>query len=177
MKVKIDINKILKDIGQDGNPAISLKAVQQVVDKVEFEFRNAGYGINDTEVKIIDINSTNDTIDLGYVPKFKKANPTSLKKGDLFLGFSVNCKGRQMVIAKIVKDMAYCISLTTTKDEYALIPHESRFLEEGFYCNSFTVVKLEYIKKNFIGIMDDTRNLNKSAKLITEKIRKDLNIK
>ena len=122
MKVKIDINKILKDIGQDGNPAISLKAVQQVVDKVEFEFRNAGYGINDTEVKIIDINSTNDTIDLGYVPKFKKANPTSLKKGDLFLGFSVNCKGRPMVIAKIVKDMATNegrISFLETLSEWA----------------------------------------------------------
>ena len=109
-----------------------------------------------------------------YVPKFKKDNPTSLKKGDLFLGFSVNGKGRPMVIAKIVKGMAYCISLTTTKDEYALIPHESRFLEEGFYCNSFTVVRMEQIKKNFLGIMDDTRNLNKSVKFITEKIRKDL---
>ena len=39
MKVTIDLNKILKDIGQNGKPAISLKAVQQVADKVEYEFQ------------------------------------------------------------------------------------------------------------------------------------------
>ena len=177
MNVTINVDEMLKSINQDNKPSVSVGTLKQIVSQVERKFRKAGYGINDTEEKKIDTNSINETIVLEYVPKFKKANPSRLKKGDLFLGFSVNGKGRPMVIAKIVKDMAYCISLTTTKDEYALLPHESRFLEEGFYCNNFTVVKVEQIKKNFLGIMDGTRNLNKSVKLITEKIRKDLNIK
>jgi hypothetical protein len=54
------------------------------------------------------------------------------------------------------------------------MPHNSRFLEEGFFSNSFMVAKTSYIKQNFIGVMDDTRTLNKAIKIIKEKVKADL---
>lgn len=176
MKVEVNVDKILKEIGQDNKPAISVGAVKQVAAKVESLFRKAGYGITsasgDTTRGTV-IEPTIEDIEV-YVPKFKSSKPSKLKKGDLFLGFSVNGKGRPMVIAKIVGDTAYCIALTTTEDEYTLIPHQSRFLEPGFYCNNFILVRTSQITKSFLGIADDTRNLNKAIKLIKEKIKKDL---
>jgi hypothetical protein len=184
MKVEVNVENILKQIGEGDKPAYSLKVVKEVANKVEYLFRKAGYGIDTGSPVIVQpvtlptvVESEADKCDNdphSYVPKFKRCKPNHIKKGDLFLGFSVNGKGRPVVVAKIVKDIAYCIALTTTEDEYTLMPHNSRFLEEGFFSNSFMVAKTSYIKQNFIGVMDDTRTLNKAIKIIKEKVKADL---
>lgn len=106
--------------------------------------------------------------------KFNRSNIVKIKKGDLFTGMSINHKARPYVVAIVRDDMAYCIPLTTTEDEHSLLPHKSRFLKAGFYCNSFTVVKTSFVLENFKGVMDDNRNLNKAIKLITKQTLTDL---
>ena len=105
---------------------------------------------------------------------FTKSNVMKVKKGDIFTGTSINHKVRPYVVALVRDNLAYCIPLTTTEDEYTLLPHKSRFLKPGFYCNSFIVVKIDYITENFGGVMDDNRNLNKAIKLITKQTLTDL---
>jgi ribosomal protein S16 len=182
MKVDVNVENILKKIGEGDKPAYSLKVVKEVASHVEQLFRRAGYGIDsigavnpvakpviiEAEVKV------EPDEPQAYVPKFRKCKPSTIKKGDLFMGYSVNGKARPIVVAKIVKDLAYCICLTTTEDEYTLMPHNSRFLDEGFLTNSFILVKTKYIKDNFLGVMDDTRTLNKAIKIIKDKVKSDL---
>lgn len=104
------------------------------------------------------------------VPTVKKLKPSYIKKGDIFMGASINHKNRPFVVAVVKNDMAYCIPLSTTDDEYSLIPHNSRFLEPGFYGNSFLLVKADQIMDNFRGVLDDNRTLNKAIKLIIKKL-------
>jgi hypothetical protein len=156
----MELDSILKKMGQENKPTLSMKVVREIVTKVEAEYKSAP---TNTEIK-------SDVM----LPKFKRAKPNVIKKGDVFSGMSVNGKHRPIVVAKVMKDTAYCIALTTTEDEHALIPHNSRFMDKGFYCNQFCKVKLDFITRMFTGVMEDSRGLNKAIKLIIEQTLKDL---
>lgn len=153
----MDLQKVLRELGLEGKPALSVKQVHTIINKV------------------IVLNSKESVVnEQAPVLTFKVARPKTLKKGDLFIGHSVNGKQRPFVVYKVMGDMALTIPLTTTEDAYALVPHNSRFSEKGFLCNHFAVVKTEYILKRFVGMFDDNRSINKAAKLITEKTLKEL---
>lgn len=99
--------------------------------------------------------------------------PINSKKGDVFQGTGVNGKPRPFVIVKVVKDGVYAIPLTTQEDEYTLISHDSRFMKPGFLANQLVFVKDDHVKKHFVCTFDDSRSLNKAAKLITDRIKKE----
>ena len=99
-------------------------------------------------------------------PKVEK-----LKKGDVFVAHG-GAKPRPHVIAKVMTEGSYCIPLTTTNDFYASIPHNSRFLGEGYFSNQMVYLSNEYIKKHFVGVLDSSRDLNKAIKLITRRFNK-----
>lgn len=112
----------------------------------------------------------------GVLPLMEDAEwmtPTYYKKGDLFQGMGINSKPRPFVIAKVVKDGVYAIPLTTNEDEYALIPHNSRFLKAGFLGNQLVFVRIQVIKPKFLGVFDDSKSLNKAIKIITDKFKKE----
>lgn len=101
-----------------------------------------------------------------------KTHPKIFKKGDVFRGSGVNSKLRPFVIAKKNKNGFYCIPLTTTKDEYALLETHSRFFR-GYLGNYMVFVRKEFIESSFIGTLDDTRSLNKAIKVIADNFKKD----
>lgn len=139
-------------MNQDNKPALSLKVVREIVTKMEMTYtKGAPLRMDKSVVKV-----------------------NKIKKGDIFLGFSINGKERPYVVAKVVGDMVLAIALTTTPDMYALIPYTSRFFRDGYICNSFTKVRLDFVTSKFVGIMENTRVLNKAIKLITEQTLKDL---
>ena len=89
-----------------------------------------------------------------------------IKKGDVFVGYSVNGKRRPIVVVRVDELFCSCIPLTTTEDEYTLIPYNSRFFRGGFLSNQILRVKHNVIKHNFVDVLDDNRTLNKAIKLL-----------
>lgn len=156
----MDLQKVLRELGLEGKPSVSLKQVHSIINKVI---------IVSKEKPVAVVPSTEPLL-----PKFKVGRPTKIKKGDAFIGHSVNGKQRPFIVYKVLGDMTLVIPLTTTNDAYALIPHNSRFFEEGYLCNHFCTVRTDFIHKRFIGMFDDNRSINKAAKLITEKTIKEL---
>lgn len=84
-KVKVDVENILKKIGEGDKPAYSLKVVKEVANHVETLFRREGFGIINDPATPISTTSTGAVVlpeeDLEtYVPKFKNCKPSSIKR-------------------------------------------------------------------------------------------------
>lgn len=79
-----------------------------------------------------------------------------LKAGDVFIakgGF----KRRPYVVISVreTKGLVISVPLTTTKDELALTPYTSRFLGSGWFTNQLVTVKIEFVKQNFAGVLEN----------------------
>ena len=100
--------------------------------------------------------------------KIRFSAPTELKKGDLFIGYSINGKRRPFVVANVIdKDTCAAIPFTTTKDLYALVPCTSRFFDRPTnLTNQVHLVKTEFVQDNFIGVFDNNRALNKALSIL-----------
>lgn len=111
--------------------------------------------------------------ELPLEPSHKKIGIKSVKKGDVFLGSSINYKTRPFVVAKVGKECSYCIPITSDKNCYASIPHSSRYFEDGYYVNHMIKVDNNFIISNFIFPLGNSRTLNEAIKLIVNRLKKD----
>jgi hypothetical protein len=93
--------------------------------------------------------------------------PIKYKKGDVF-SFNLSSKPRPYVIIKQVKELIISIPLTTCKDELSVHFYNSRFMGQGYFSNQLLAFKESHIKDNFIGVLDDTKNINIAFKQIVE---------
>lgn len=91
--------------------------------------------------------------------------PTKLRKGDVILSTSSSSeKRRPMVIVKVLQETCLVLPLSTTEDSLNLVPSTSRFFKEGFFTKQVLTVKLENAYKNFAGVYDNPRELNKAIR-------------
>lgn len=91
--------------------------------------------------------------------------PSKLRKGDVILSTSSSSeKRRPMVVVKVLQEVCLVLPLSTTEDSLNLIPSSSRFFREGFFTKQVLTVKLENAYKNFAGVYDNPRELNKAIK-------------
>lgn len=94
----------------------------------------------------------------------------NIKKGDV-IAYSLY-KKRPIVVIKIVKDIVYGIPLSTTKDDLNLCSYTSRQFKSGFFSKSIVCMQKEICKNNFIGTLDNNKDLNKAISLLKELIIK-----
>lgn len=91
----------------------------------------------------------------------KKIKIKSVRKGDVFIGASTNYKPRPFVVAKVCKDVSYCIPLTSEEDGvYSGISHNSRYLQKGYFSNHMIKVSNDFIIQNFIFPLGNNARLN-----------------
>lgn len=91
-----------------------------------------------------------------------------VKKGDVIILTGSN-KIRPHVILSVKKDKVFALALTTT-DDYASsgIPHNSRFLEDGFFGTTLCIINEGIAKATFACVLDNHKQLNKAIKYIKE---------
>lgn len=103
--------------------------------------------------------------------------PLNFKKGDV-IRVRVNHnseKTRPSVIIKVTESYVVSIPLTTCEDINVLCPHsKSRFFQQGFFCNSYVVSTIEYAKENFLGVFDNSSELNFAIKELKQFINKNI---
>lgn len=98
-----------------------------------------------------------------------------IKKYDYFLYESAtNVKSRPFVVVKVLKDTVIAIPLSTTKDALNLIPSRSRILKEGYFSKQFLTVHKEVAIKNWVGIYDNTKLVDKAVKSLKEFLNSSL---
>ena len=147
--------------------------VLDIINKLTHEFTAKESIIEEVEVKQeeLPVKKQDKTKD-GETNQHNIKNTSSyqdkivIKRGDVFLGYSANGKKRPMVVLKKVKDFYTCVPLTTTNDEYALIPHNSRFFRSGFISKQILLIKRDIIINNFAGVLDDNKTLNQAIKTL-----------
>lgn len=97
-------------------------------------------------------------------PKFK---PKHLKKGDIIKN-GVAFKVRPCVVIKVEKDIVYSIPLSTTENSNNLCETKSRFFENSYFSKSIVSNTIEVALKNYTGIYDNSKHLNKVIKQLKE---------
>lgn len=105
----------------------------------------------------------------------RKITIKRVRKGDVFIGMSINHKFRPFVVAKAGKECSYCIPLTSEENCYSTIAHSSRYLEEGYYSNHMVKVDNEFIIANFKFPLGNNKTLNQAIQIITKNLTKDFN--
>jgi len=88
-----------------------------------------------------------------------KTIPSKIKKGDVYLSVT-GAKARPHVVIKVVKDIAYSMPLSTTQDSLNLMPYNSRMFGTGYYSKSIVSSKIDIVKRSFIGVFDNPKELN-----------------
>ena len=89
--------------------------------------------------------------------------PSKYKKGDVYASYQ-GVKRRPICIIKVVDDLVFGIPLSSTKDTFYLHEHKSRFFKNGYFTNQLVSSSIDYVDENFLGILDDNRNLNIAVK-------------
>lgn len=98
-------------------------------------------------------------------------SPKTFKKGDVILN-GVGMKRRPCVVASVIDKMMYCIPLSTTEDHMNILPHNSRFFEDGWLSNGLWAIHEDYARENFAGVFDDMTSLNKAIKIMKQIVEK-----
>lgn len=95
--------------------------------------------------------------------------PSKIKKGDTFIHMVANGKARPCIVIKVLKgDRIVYIPLTSTKNIHTLNSYKSRFFGEGYFANHVSICTTDYVRKQFVGIFDNTRALNLAIKEINQ---------
>ena len=103
---------------------------------------------------------------IGTITHIDDNSPSILKKADVFIS-AVGTKRRPVVIIKVTDCLVYGIPLSTTEDCLNLCTFKSRFFGEGYFSNQLVTAPLEYAKINFVGVLDNSRDL----KIAVEKLK------
>ena len=103
----------------------------------------------------------------------RKDAPTTLKKGDVYSDV-VGAKKRPCVIIKIKNGIVFAIPLTSSENVHNLTSYNSRFFGEGWFSNTYTITTEDIVKENFLGVFDNTKNLNEGIKALREFIKKNI---
>lgn len=94
------------------------------------------------------------------------AIPSTLKKGDIIV---VNYnKRRPAIVIKVIGDVVYSVTLTSSENEFAFTPYSSRFLGSGFISSTIITCTIEQALENFVGVFDSPKQLNKVIKELKE---------
>lgn len=97
--------------------------------------------------------------------------PLKIKKGDVIL-LAQGAKTRPCVVIKVLKDRTVVyIPLSSSDNIHCLTTFTSRFLGEGCFCKSYGICDEETAIKNFSGVFDNMKDLNKGIKALKEYIK------
>lgn len=113
---------------------------------------------NDNEIK-----STSEFYHLVNTMRDYVKPPLYYAKGDVF-SYRMGHKSRPIVLYKIKKDSYIFIPLTTTEDELSVGNYSSRFFGNGFFSKQLITLHFGLLKDNFIGVLNDSKGLNKAYK-------------
>jgi len=97
--------------------------------------------------------------------------PSVLKKGDVYK-VQVGAKYRPAVIVRVLPTVVYSIPLTHENGEFSILPVDSRFFGQGYFCNQLLSSTIEYAKSQFLGVFDNMKSVNEALKLIKEQVKK-----
>ena len=97
--------------------------------------------------------------------------PKTIKKGDVYSSYQ-GVKRRPVCVIKVLDGVVYGIPMTTTKDKMFLCEHNSRFFRDGYFTNQIVSASVEYVNYNFLGVLDDTKNINVALKMLKELFNK-----
>lgn len=95
---------------------------------------------------------------IGTITEIDREAPSVFKAGDVFIQ-DVGKKKRPVAIIKVTDCLIYGIPMSTTEDCLNLCTFKSRFFGEGFFSNQLVSASVEYIKDNFIGVLDSPKDL------------------
>lgn len=129
--------------------------------------RTYGYA----EVKSL-VNSVSVAVDSSEVA-VTKHKPPYPKKGDVFKMFT-GMKNRPVVVAKVLSDVVIGIPLSTTEDYLNLHGFKSRMFGENFLSKNIVVTSHQSVVENFIGVLEDPKNLNTAIRKMQDFILKNL---
>lgn len=93
--------------------------------------------------------------------------PSRFKKGDVVVVAS-GYKHRPAVVVKVHETTITLIPLSSTEDDLNLTPYKSRFFGEGWFGKYIITLGKEFAFKYFVGVFDNSRDLNKAIKAIKE---------
>lgn len=95
---------------------------------------------------------------IGTITHLESMTPSVFKVGDLFSQY-VGTKRRPVAIIKVTDCLIYGIPMSTTEDCLNLSTYKSRFCGEGFFSNQLVSASVEYVRDNFIGVLDSPKDL------------------
>jgi hypothetical protein len=99
--------------------------------------------------------------------------PNKIKKGDVFVAFFK--KPRPCVVVKVLNDRT-CLymPLTSTENVHCNTTFKSRFFGEGCFSKTISVCTEDFALKNFVGVFDNMRDLNRAIINLKEFINTNL---
>jgi len=97
--------------------------------------------------------------------------PSVLRKGDVYSA-QVGAKYRPAVIVRVLPSVVYSIPLTHEDGEFSILPADSRFFGDGFFCNQLLSSTVEYAKSQFLGVFDNMKSVNQALRLMKEQVKK-----
>lgn len=104
---------------------------------------------------------------IGTITHVETATPSVFKVGDLYAA-TVGTKRRPVAIIKVTDCLIYGIPLSTTEDCLNLSTYKSRFCGEGFFSAQLVSAPVEYVKDNFIGVLDSPKDLKTAVLKLKE---------
>ena len=137
------------------------------MDILEEQILKMNGGVKKSSYTFSEVKHILSSIDVSPIVKRK---PKTFKKGDVVNASGINFKMRPFVIVKKSDKGYYCIPMTSDKNDYALLPTNSRFFN-GYFCSYMVIISEDLVKQNYAGILDDNRTLNKAVKLIAENFK------
>lgn len=106
---------------------------------------------------------------LKAIPSYR-AQPSKLKKGDVFMYNINDNKYRPVVVIKIEDGVVYGLAISSKEDCLNLCPSLSRFFGEGFLSKGLVVTTVEKAKSKFAGIYDNPKRLHSAIKMLKEQL-------
>lgn len=92
----------------------------------------------------------------------KNLLPIKLKKGDIISITDSLGKDRPAVVIKVTKDSCICLGMSTTPDQLCFHKCNSRFNPKSYLTTNLLVLKLEDALINYVGMYDNTADLNRA---------------
>lgn len=108
---------------------------------------------------------------IGTITHVETATPSVFKIGDLYAA-SIGVKRRPVAIIKVTDCLIYGIPMSTTEDCLNLSTYKSRFCGEGFFSAQLVSASVEYVKDNFLGVLDSQKDLKTAVLKLKELVDK-----
>lgn len=95
---------------------------------------------------------------IGTITEIDKEAPSTFKIGDVYLAHA-GTKRRPVCIIKVTDCLIYGIPMSTTEDCLNLCTLKGRFFGQGFFSSQFVSAPIEYVRDNFVGVLDSPKDL------------------